>query len=245
MNRNPCTDGQPMVPDPHRIRPATPAELPALANLIATAFDPLPLTRWLLPDPADRQQIMPGYFTIFLTHAMHHGQVTTASAGIGTSGGAGRGTASSPMARGASVSTSTTGAIMAEPMAVAVWLPPETPPIADYQHWLAAVCDRHTPRFAALDQAMARHHPSMPCHHLLFLAVHPEHQGRGLGAALLNHHSERLDQAGDPAYLEAESADLRDFYQRHGYQPAGSRFTPTPGAPVGLYPMVRQPATEP
>ncbi|MEU8106107.1 GNAT family N-acetyltransferase [Nonomuraea muscovyensis] len=103
--------------------------------------------------------------------------------------------------------------------AAAVWFPRTTPlpePPA-YDRRLAEATGPWADRFRALDALFDKHHPAEPHHHLAFLAVHPDRQGRGLGSALLRHHHARL--AGLPAYLEASSRRSRDLYLRHGYRP--------------------------
>lgn len=79
--------------------------------------------------------------------------------------------------------------------------------------------------------------------HLAILAVHPGHQGRGIGTALLRAHHARLDQAGTPGYLEASSPRNRALYQRHGYtlRPGGPFHLPGGGPP--MWPMWRAPGT--
>jgi GNAT superfamily N-acetyltransferase len=65
------------TPSAPGIRPATRDDLPVLARLITIAFDEIPLTRWLVPDPIERAQVMPRYFTITLQHALDHGHIHT------------------------------------------------------------------------------------------------------------------------------------------------------------------------
>jgi ribosomal protein S18 acetylase RimI-like enzyme len=114
--------------------------------------------------------------------------------------------------------------------------------IPDYDARLKTITTRSQPRFAALDQAMHEHHPHDWHAYLAFLAVHPRHQGHGLGSALLHHHHAALDQAGTPAYLEATGARNRHLYLRHGYL-----HRPTyriSGDGPQLYPLWRPPASQ-
>jgi ribosomal protein S18 acetylase RimI-like enzyme len=46
----------------------------------------------------------------------------------------------------------------------------------------------------------------------------PEHQGEGIGSAMLRVALARCDEAGEPAYLEATSEDNRRLYERHGFR---------------------------
>ena len=87
---------------------------------------------------------------------------------------------------------------------------------SDHQEiWL---CREHDRPVAAMT---LRLHPRTL--RLYSLAVHPEYQGTGLGAALLQHAFRRAtDLAVDRISLEVDAGDdrLRDWYQRHGFQPA-------------------------
>ncbi len=97
----------------------------------------------------------------------------------------------------------------------------------------------HPGRWHTLHTVMRATHPTGPHWWLAFLGVLPAHQHRGYGHLLLHHAT--TWQAGHPAYLEATSRKLTDFYTRRGYQAAG------PVALVGgprLHPMCR-PARQP
>lgn len=93
-------------------------------------------------------------------------------------------------------------------------------------------------RFCWLEQAFAARHPTPSHHHLAFLAVAPEQQGKGIGTALLKaHHTQHLDPYGLPAYLEATNPRNRELYHRHGYIDGPELVLPD-GGPA-LYPMWR------
>jgi ribosomal protein S18 acetylase RimI-like enzyme len=130
--------------------------------------------------------------------------------------------------------------LTADRSAVAVWFPMDAgplPPPADYERRLAEAVGPWTERFQVLDGLFEANHPAEPHHHLAFLAVRPDRQGRGLGSALLRHHHARLDGAGTAAYLEASSERSRDLYLRHGYEPHGEPFRLPDGTP--FWPMWR------
>ncbi|MBQ0901338.1 N-acetyltransferase [Micromonospora sp. U21] len=127
--------------------------------------------------------------------------------------------------------------------AVAVWFPSvgePAPPPPDYDARLAAACGDWTDRFQHLDELFAANHPHPDHHHLAFLAVQPDRQGRGLGTALLEHHHAWLDANGMPGYLEASSPRSRDLYAQHGYR-AGEPFRVPDGTP--FWPMWREPVS--
>jgi hypothetical protein len=56
---------------------ADPAEAPALSQVIADAFHDLPQSHWLIPDPVRRREIFPGYFRLYVEHALASGIVYT------------------------------------------------------------------------------------------------------------------------------------------------------------------------
>lgn len=170
------------------IRPATEAELPLVGALIALSFDDLAQNRSLVPDPADRLRVMGDFFTLLAEHAPICGKVEV----IDDPAGGGL-------------------------AATAVWFdrthePPEIPHYADR---LAALAGRWLPHFTALDEVFDKHHPVEPHWHLAFLAVHPDHQGRGLGGALMD--NTHQDLGGAAAYLEATNDDNIRLYRRYGY----------------------------
>src|SRR5438094_3044205 len=58
-------------------------------------------------------------------------------------------------------------------------------------------------RLAAIRESMDKHHPmDRPPAYLWFLGVTPAAQGHGVGSRLLKVGTDRLDAAGQPAYLE-------------------------------------------
>jgi GNAT superfamily N-acetyltransferase len=74
------------------VRLADRADALALAGLIAAAFHPLAVARWLIADDHVRAEVLPGYFRILVEHALAHGLVHTTTdrraAGLWLPGGA-------------------------------------------------------------------------------------------------------------------------------------------------------------
>ncbi|SKA38996.1 Acetyltransferases [Marinactinospora thermotolerans DSM 45154] len=101
---------------------------------------------------------------------------------------------------------------------------------------------RPSARLSTYLAATAMRHPKDRPHTTLqFLGVHPAHQGRGLGTALLVRGLARADAAGLPAYLEVDSPRNAGWYARHGFAPLGDPIV-LPDGPT-IQPMWREPAS--
>src|ERR1039458_4929711 len=70
--RRPAAHG----PGPAVVR-ADEADLDVLSQVIADAFHDLAPSRWLITDPEGRRQLFPGYFRLYLEHALASGTVHT------------------------------------------------------------------------------------------------------------------------------------------------------------------------
>jgi len=171
---------------------AGPEDLDTLSRVIADAFHDLAASRWLIDDPDARRHILPGYFRIYVEHAIAAGIVHTtpdrAAAAVWLPSG--------PDAAG-------------EPPGHADRLASATGP------WT----DRFVTFDAALE---AHHPTGSAHHHLALLAVRRGRQGQGTGTALLLAYHRILDRGRMPAYLEASSPESRRLYLRHGYADHGS-----------------------
>ena len=67
-------------------------------------------------------------------------------------------------------------------------------------------------------EQMGAAHPHEPHWHLAFIGVDPVCHGQGIGAALLRHALETIDQKGLHAYLESSNPRNLPLYQRHGFE---------------------------
>lgn len=168
------------------------ADIETLSRLIADAFHPLAPSEWLIADPAARREIFPGYFRLYVEHAMEHGMVCTT---------ADRDAAALWIQVGEKVPDMLTDYDSRLSSEVGPWL------------------GRFQAFDAILD---ARHPAGVPHHHLAILAVRPDRQGQGTGTAILRGYHELLDEAGTPAYLEASDPRTRRIYLRHGYADHGA-----------------------
>lgn len=78
--------------------------------------------------------------------------------------------------------------------------------------------------------AFAANKPEPPFHYLQFLAVHPAHQGQGIGAQLVRFGQQRADAEGQGVYLESTNARNLTFYSSVGFSSLGE-FTLQPDGP--------------
>jgi ribosomal protein S18 acetylase RimI-like enzyme len=123
---------------------------------------------------------------------------------------------------------------------ISLWLPPGVFPdeeaLADViEQTLSG--DRREAMYSIIGQ-MELYHPVEPHWHLPLMGVVPEHQGRGIGSALLRRMLERCDREQLPAYLEATSSRNILLYARQGFEAAGC--IQVEDCPP-IVPMVRQP----
>jgi GNAT superfamily N-acetyltransferase len=196
---------------PLPVAPAVEADIGLLSQVIADAFGDLPQSRWLVPDDDARRGILPGYFRIYVEHAMASGTVHTtidrAAAALWLpSGGPGAG----------------------PPPGYDEQLAAATGPWAERFRAFDATLARNHP--AGPDY-----------HHLAILAVRPDRQRQGTGSLLLRAYHDLLDSRGTPAYLEAATRRTTWLYLRHGYtfRPGAPFCLPDGGPP--MWPMWREP----
>lgn len=201
------------------------ADIEVLSQVIADAFFPLAPCQWLISDQAARRGIFPGYFRMYVEHAMAGGLVHTTP---------GRDAAALWIPLGTQLPD--------PPDGYDEHLAEITGPWAErFAVFDAELADHHL--------------TGTEHHHLAIIAVRPALQGRGTGTALLDAHHAALDQEGIMAYLEASDEHTRRIYLRHGYADYGTPIHLhdgllaggdhlTPGQPdegARMYPMVRRP----
>lgn len=124
--------------------------------------------------------------------------------------------------------------------AVALWIPPEFSP-PSWRRVLrsgfvatAFRLGRSAMRVTRFSRFMESHRLQtmrVPHWYLFCIGVHPDQQGRGLGAALLQHGLARARATGAPCYLETVNADNVPFYRAHGFRELG-RHEFFPSGPV-------------
>lgn len=187
-----------MRPAPSPLIALSTAERRAAAETLAAGFFDDPLFAWIVPSGARRQ----GWLAAFMRASLRMVE-----------------------AAGESWRAAGDGAI---PAVVSLVAPGRYPmPFASQLGFTGCLLPRllvgqPTPRRAwQAGRALARIdalHPGEPHWYFFQLAVHPSHQGRGLGRAIMDHGLERADADGVPAYLETSNPGNLDFYGRFGFE---------------------------
>jgi GNAT superfamily N-acetyltransferase len=183
------------------VRPATAADVPALAATIADAFFDDPTMLWIVPDDERRRVLSPAVFRPFVAGVQRLGDTWITEDRIGA-------------------------ALWIPPGRL---FPAEDEAEAVGQQVAEVLTEDELERIGALVAAKDEHLPTEPHAHLDLLGVRPPAQGRGLGTALLEAVLPRLDRDGIPAYTEATSDRNRRLYERHGFAHLGD--TTIPGGP--------------
>ncbi len=107
--------------------------------------------------------------------------------------------------------------------AAAIWAPP-----GEWKLPISAIV-RNAPGFVrvfgrrmfadlAVLNRLEKAHPVEPHYYLEFIGTRPEHQGKGLGSALIRPMVERCDAEGVGAYLESSKEVNVAFYARFGFE---------------------------
>jgi ribosomal protein S18 acetylase RimI-like enzyme len=200
----------PYYPPP--ARPVRSQDIAPLVNVLVRAFDDDPSIRWIVRDDAGRREAMRRFFLMMLLDVtMPHGEVLTEDGLRG----------------------------------VALWTPPGRWKARWYDHlahlptWLAVIGWRRFAEVVAATNAIAAHHPKAPHYYLFSIGVDPEHQGRGIGGALMRPVLAKCDVDGVLAYLEASKPDNIPVYERLGFEVQGEIRLGKNGPPI--FPMLRRP----
>lgn len=171
------------------------ARVPEAAQTLSRAFFDDPMSVFVLPDDAHREQALPVLFTMATTYGHLFGEVyatagTMSGAAIWIPPDSGTMTAER---LGAAGNDSIAPAFGAEAMG----------------------------RFSTLmDETEALHRRDMPGSHwyLMVLGVDPPRQGLGIGGRLLQPVLAQADAGGLPCYLETMKSRNVPFYRKHGFE---------------------------
>jgi GNAT superfamily N-acetyltransferase len=121
--------------------------------------------------------------------------------------------------------------------AASIWIPPGGTEMSDEQEdqltelageWLGPAADDYLELLTRFDAA----HPRDEAHYYLsLLGTHPDHRGKGLGMALLEHDLALIDADGVPVYLESSNPANNHRYAGVGFEAVGE-FSYPGGGPV-------------
>ncbi len=174
------------------VRPASASDKREIAHLLSHAFLDDPQLRWLLERYDDRRERLERLFGIEFSDCAACGVVDVAT-------------------------------VEGTPVGAALWMRPgrRFPPLG---RQLAAlpqqrrVFGRNLRLAARVLRQVASVHPSEPHWYLAVLGVHPDWQGKGVGAALLRRGLGRADADGLPAYLETDKVTSEEIYAHFGFE---------------------------
>ena len=95
----------------------------------------------------------------------------------------------------------------------------------------------HLMDYAKVEKIHARY--TEPHYYLAVLGTDPDHQGHGIGSALMQPMLDRCDREGVGAYLESSKEHNIPFYRRHGFEVLFEH--PFHAGGPSLWPMWRDP----
>ena len=187
-------------------RRAKQSDVPQLARLFAAAFLADPVMDWIArPGPKRPAGLERFFYWLLTVRAVPFGEVWMADDG--------------------SVATA--------------WLPPDAPAspggfveqIKLLPMFMRLCGLARLARGSAMGAAMEKHHPHDPHFYLAFIATAPRFQGMGLGGAILEANLKRIDETGQPAYLENSNPKNTRLYERNGFV-ARQRISPPQAPPL-------------
>ncbi len=170
------------------IRPASEADVPAVAVCLAEAFHDDPVMTYLFPTEFRRPGKLKGFMAAETKRALHKGEVYIDED------------------RGAGAIWSSPGNWRMGGAELLGMIP------ALFRLGL------QTPRALRLLTLVEKVHPTEPHWYLAVLGTRPEQQGHGLGSAVLAPVLARCDEEGLGAYLESSKESNIPFYRRHGFE---------------------------
>jgi ribosomal protein S18 acetylase RimI-like enzyme len=172
-----------------RVRPATIDDRGAIVRALARAFEHDPLACFALRSDAGKTRALETTFDVaFRRWTLPVGGAWVAEGGAGA----------------------------------ALWGPPgQWNPLRGWPDALAlarSVGWTRLPRVLRGIGRVDRKHPKAPHWYLFAIGVDPDHQGRGVGTALLRPVLSQCDELGEAAYLEASTEANARLYARHGFR---------------------------
>lgn len=197
------------TPSPRR---AVDADVPALADALARAFDDDPIARWCCPQQALRGRVLTRFYRTRLRQLLSEEEVWTEPGRAGAALWAPPGRWRTTLGEDLALARSMVDArlLVRLPLVLGGFL-----------------------------RVLERAHPPQPPHwYLAILGTEPAAQGRGIGSALLAPVLARCDADGVGAYLESSKERNVAYYARFGFRVTGELRLPR-GPRV--WPMWRDP----
>jgi GNAT superfamily N-acetyltransferase len=195
------------------VRPATPADVDSVARALARAFADDPIFGFLFDGMSDVQGRAARFFRMLAPLHINNGMLLVPDG---------------------------------EVVGASLWDPPG--------HWRIPVSAQirmapsllfrvfgsrsfsHLRDYAKVEKLHAQH--TEPHYYLAVLGTEPDHQGKGIGSALMQPILDRCDREGVGAYLESSKEKNIPFYARHGFEVV-SEHSFHAGGP-SLWPMWRK-----
>lgn len=184
---------QPIVPHPIRLPRS---ESDETAAMLARAFRDDPMTRFILPDAASRERLLPWLMGATVRYGLHHGEVYASASPCGIDGAA---IWLPPGETRLTFGRMLRAGMLAAPLRLGF-----------------AAFGRFMTLAGRVDEVHGRV-ASMPHWYLWGLGVAPDRQGRGLGGELLQPVLARADATRTACYLETFNPASVAFYRKHGF----------------------------
>lgn len=182
------------------IESANEANLPALVETLALAFQEDPAVSWIFPDAADRQRRLPRMFALFAPGDLKSGMALR-----------------SPADEVCTLWQAPNTPHLSKMDMVRQALP------------LLRAFGGSTLRAMAVGDAIDAHHPKHPFWYLHYAGVRPQHQGKGWGGASIRAGLARAEADGLPVYLETATDSNVGLYQNLGFVVTGEWDVPKGG----------------
>lgn len=172
-------------------RRARAADVPALARVLASAFEDDPIARWACPPDHLRPRMLERFYAVRLRQLLRHDEVWADPALGG-------------------------GALWLPPDA---WRTTPAEDLELARAMLHPRLLARLPLVVHGLTGIERRHPPTPPHwYLAVLGTDPAEQGRGIGSAVMRPVLDRCDEDGVGAYLESSKERNIAFYARHGFR---------------------------
>lgn len=185
-------------------RRATAQDLGQVVSILVSAFHEDPTWSWAFPDPSRRSEQQRRLWTLLVESAQRYPWVWLTGGGTATS----------------------------------VWIPPGGTELAEdgeaaLEELVVELLGEDAPRVMHLFDQFDQAHPhDEPHFYLTLLGTLTEHRGRGHGLGLLADNLRHVDEAHEPAYLEASNPANVALYARYGFEVRDSFTLPAGGPEV-------------